>query len=208
MDSPDAKSNDHSSTKKIFNPWSRSDVNRHSDLGAFIKKHGPPQERFDNTPAPLPKKQQVLAKYHMPALETSRIRQKLRQSTPNRSFKRPCLVTYVASEFRSSQTSTCHHCCVKSVKRQGQKQRATVLQCLGCATLHSRDFNAAHVIADVFLAMQATHSSGLPDWITVDAIRQSNLLIPLAVMRMQSQISRHGYLLILRAHEKILEHIV
>jgi hypothetical protein len=30
-------------------------------------------------------------------------------------------------------------------------------------------------------AMQATHSSDLPDWITVDAIRQSNLLIPLAV---------------------------
>jgi hypothetical protein len=60
----------------------------------------------------------------------------------------------------------------------------------------------------MFLAMQATHSSDLPDWITVDAIRQSNLLIPLAVMRMQSKISRHGYLLILRAHEKIFEHIV
>jgi hypothetical protein len=100
---------------------------------------------------------------------------------PTKSSSWPCLVTCVASEFRSSQTSTCHHCCVKSVKRQGQKQRATVLQCLGCATLHSRDFNAARVIADVFLDMQATHSSGLPDWITVDAIRQSNLLIPLAV---------------------------
>jgi hypothetical protein len=33
----------------------------------------------------------------------------------------------------------------------------------------------------MFLAMQATHSSDLQDWITVDAIRQSNLLKPLAV---------------------------
>ena len=105
-------------------------------------------------------------------------------SAPNRKLQMALsryLPVVVASEFRSSQTSTCHHCCIKSVKRQGQKQRATVLKCLGCATLHSRDFNAAHVIADVFLAMQATHSSGLPDWITVDAIRQSNLLTPLAV---------------------------
>jgi hypothetical protein len=90
------------------------------------------------------------------------------------------LPVVVASEFRSSQTSTCHHCCVKPVKRQDQKKRATVLKCLGCSTLHSRDFTA-HVIADMFLAMQATNSSELPDWITVDAIRQSNLLIPLAL---------------------------
>ena len=89
------------------------------------------------------------------------------------------LPVVVASEFRSSQTSTCHHCCVKSVKRPGQKKRATVLKCLNCSTLHSRDFNAAHVIADMFLAMQTT--SDLPDWIKVDAVRQSNLLIPLAV---------------------------
>jgi hypothetical protein len=33
----------------------------------------------------------------------------------------------------------------------------------------------------MFLAMQATNFSELPDWVTVDAIRQSNLLIPLAV---------------------------
>ena len=86
------------------------------------------------------------------------------------------LPVVVASEFRSSKTSTCHHCCVKPVERPDQKKRATVLKCLNCSTLHSRDFNAAHVIADMFLAMQAT--SDLPDWITVDAVRQSNLLIP------------------------------
>lgn len=79
------------------------------------------------------------------------------------------LPVVMASRFRSSQTSTCHHYCV-----QGHQKRATVLKCLGCAT-HQ------YCKAEVFLAMQATHSSELPDWISVNAIRQSNVWIPLAV---------------------------
>ena len=94
----------------------------------------------------------------------------------------PHVHLYLASEFRSSQTSTCYHCCVKPVKRQSQKKRATVLKCLGCATLHSRDFNAAHVIADMFLAMQAANSSELPDWVTVDAIRQSRTMTAVTIL--------------------------
>ncbi len=111
-------------------------------------------------------------------------------SAPNRKLQLALsryLPVVVASEFRFSQTSTCHHCCVRPVRRQDQKQRATVLKCVNCSTLHSRDFNAAHVIADMFLVMQATNSSELPDWIKSEAIRQS--LIPRArcVYNLKSQ---------------------
>ena len=78
----------------------------------------------------------------------------------------------VVSEYRSSKTSTCHHCCVKPVVHVLHKQSATILKCVNCSTLHSRDFNAAHVIADMFLEMQ--DNTTLPDWIVKDEVRHTN----------------------------------
>jgi hypothetical protein len=45
--------------------------------------------------------------------------------------------------------NTCHHCCVKPVGHvlPRSKQRPTILKCVDCSTLHSRDLNAAHFIA-------------------------------------------------------------
>ena len=57
-------------------------------------------------------------------------------SAPNRKLQLALsryLPVVVASEFRSSQTSTCHHCCVRPVRRKDQKQRATVLKCVNCS---------------------------------------------------------------------------
>jgi hypothetical protein len=87
------------------------------------------------------------------------------------SIKKLCLVTYVASEFRSSQTSTCHYSNLVSANAKSKEP-----PCWSVWGVLRRDFNAAHVIADVFLAMQTTHFSDLPDWITVNAIRKSSLL--------------------------------
>ena len=100
---------------------------------------------------------------------------------PTKSCKWPCLATYRWWWRLSSDHLRPVRVITVASNLLNAKAKSKEPPCLGCTTLHSRDFNAAHVIADMFLAMQATNSSELPDWITVDAIRQSNLLIPLAV---------------------------
>jgi hypothetical protein len=99
-------------------------------------------------------------------------------SAPNRKLQLALarkLSVVVVSEFRSSKTSTCHHCGVKPVTLPGRKQRPTVLKCLNCSTLHSRDFNAAHVIADMFEdMMQQGVAPSLPSWIVDDDVRKFN----------------------------------
>jgi hypothetical protein len=79
----------------------------------------------------------------------------------------------IGSEYRSSQTSCCHHCLVTGLKSLGRKTRGVVVQCQACKTLLGRDLNAAAVIADVFTALQFTKESR-PLWITDDATRIAN----------------------------------
>jgi hypothetical protein len=79
----------------------------------------------------------------------------------------------IGSEYRSSQTSCCHHCLVTGLKSLGQKTRSVVVQCQACKTLLGRDVNAAAVIADIFTAVQFTKEAR-PLWITDDATRIAN----------------------------------
>ena len=79
----------------------------------------------------------------------------------------------VGSEHRSSITSACHHGTVVPISnKRCPGRRYTVVKCLVCCTILSRDTNAAHVIADIFTAMK--ESSSLPVWITNTCTRETN----------------------------------
>jgi hypothetical protein len=52
-----------------------------------------------------------------------------------------------------------------------------MVKCQACRSLLSRDRNAAHVIADIFLAVcGTTYSETEPLWIRDDAVRETNKL--------------------------------
>ncbi len=56
-------------------------------------------------------------------------------------------------------------------------RRCTIVKCQACRSLLSRDRNAAHVIADIFLAVCGTTTSKTePLWIRDDAVRETNKL--------------------------------
>ena len=78
----------------------------------------------------------------------------------------------VGSEFRSSITSACHHGNVNPISCERGLRRHTVVQCQACRALLSRDANAAHVIADIFVEMKASKS--LPVWIMDTSTRVHN----------------------------------
>ena len=83
----------------------------------------------------------------------------------------------VGSEYRSSITSACHHVAVLPLKQTRMlSRRHTVMTCTACRTMLSRDANAAHVIADIFLEMIS--SSTRPTWITDTTKRNSNYIGP------------------------------
>jgi hypothetical protein len=78
-------------------------------------------------------------------------------SAPNRKLQLALsryLPVVVASEFRSSQTSTCHHCCVRPVRRKDQKTKSHCVEVF--KLFYFMNFNAAHVTADTLLVTQAT----------------------------------------------------
>ena len=79
----------------------------------------------------------------------------------------------IGSEYRSTQTSCCHHCSVKALKYEGQNTRSVVVQCKSCKTLLRRDVNAVAVIADIFTAVPF-YEETRPDWITDDTMRVKN----------------------------------
>jgi hypothetical protein len=83
----------------------------------------------------------------------------------------------VGSEYRSTKTSCCHHCPVTEVTWEHNDRRCTIVKCQACRGLLSRDRNAAHVIADIFLAVcGTTYSETEPLWVRDDAVRESNKL--------------------------------
>ena len=83
----------------------------------------------------------------------------------------------VGSEYRSTKTSCCHHCPVTEVTWEHNDRRCTVVKRQACRSLLSRDRNAAHVIADIFLAVcGTTYSKTGPLWIRDDAVRETNKL--------------------------------
>jgi hypothetical protein len=83
----------------------------------------------------------------------------------------------VGSEYRSTKTSCCHHCPVTEVTWEHNDRRRTIVKCQACLSLLSRDRNAAHVIADIFLAVCGTTTSKTePLWVMDDAVRESNKL--------------------------------
>ena len=94
-------------------------------------------------------------------------------SAPNKKMQKALIRNVplvIGSEFRSTQTSCCHHCDVKALKSQGQTTRPVVVQCQSCKTLLGRDVNAAAVIADIFTAVRFTEESR-PAWITDDRVQ-------------------------------------
>lgn len=74
------------------------------------------------------------------------------------------LLFAIGSEYRSSMTSACHHGQVQKLSHATQTTRCAMMQCSACNTVLSRDKNAAHVIADIFLEMRT--SVDLPVWIS------------------------------------------
>ena len=70
----------------------------------------------------------------------------------------------IGSEYRSSKTSACHHEQVREISLTKQTTRCAMMKCRVCKTILSRDKNAAHVIADIFLEMKT--SVDLPVWIS------------------------------------------
>ena len=98
------------------------------------------------------------------------------ESAPNKKMQKALarrVPLVIGSEYRSTQTSCCHHCNVKALKHEGQNTRAVVVQCESCKTLIGRDVNAAAVIADIFTAVRFTDETR-PDWITDDTMRVNN----------------------------------
>jgi putative hemolysin len=89
-------------------------------------------------------------------------------SAPNQKLQKQ-LARYVplvvGSEYRSSKTSSCHLAEVNCLKIAGQRTRVTTLQCRTCNRCLSRDFNAAHVIGEIFKDQQVRSSAVLPCWI-------------------------------------------
>jgi len=75
-----------------------------------------------------------------------------------------------SSEFRSTQTSCCHHCPVDGLKTRDQQTRSVVVQCRACKTLLGRDLNAASVILDIF----EEPGPNLPLWIRDESVREAN----------------------------------
>ena len=77
------------------------------------------------------------------------------------------LLFAIGSEYRSSMTSACHHGQVQKLSHATQTTRCAmiIMQCSACNTVMSRDKNAAHVIADIFLEMRT--SVDLPVWIII-----------------------------------------
>ena len=70
----------------------------------------------------------------------------------------------IGSKKGSSKTSACHHDQVREISLSKQTTRCAMMQCRECKTVLSRDKNAAHVIADIFLEMKT--SVDLPVWIS------------------------------------------
>jgi hypothetical protein len=98
------------------------------------------------------------------------------ESAPNKKMQKALarhVSLVIGSEYRSTQTSCCHHCSVKALKHEGQNTRAVVVQCGSCKTLLGRDVNAAAVIADIFTAVRFTDETR-PDWISDDTTRVKN----------------------------------
>ena len=69
----------------------------------------------------------------------------------------------IGSEYRSSKTSACHHDQVREISLSKQIMCCIMMPSRACKTVLSRDKNAAHVIADIFLEMQTLVD--LPDQI-------------------------------------------
>ena len=93
-------------------------------------------------------------------------------SAPNKKMQLALskfLPVIVGSEYRSSQTSACHHVQVKKQKTLNYTCRHTVVTCKACHTMLGRDANAAHVIADIFQDMSVSFE--LPLWITDNGVR-------------------------------------
>lgn len=90
-------------------------------------------------------------------------------SAPNKKLQTQ-LARYVplvvGSEYRSSKTSSCHFSKVNCLKLPNQRTRVMTLQCQQCRRCLSRDFNAAHIIGEIFKDQQERRSAALPCWIT------------------------------------------
>ena len=79
----------------------------------------------------------------------------------------------LGSEYRSSVTSACHHGLVKKIFGKNKcRRRYAIVKCKKCCRMLSRDANAAHVIADMFIDMLS--SCKLPEWIADDQTRERN----------------------------------
>jgi hypothetical protein len=83
----------------------------------------------------------------------------------------------VGSEYRSSKTSACHHGELQELSPAKKTTRCAMMKCKACHTVLSRDKNAAHVIADIFLEMRV--SVDLPAWVSDSRTREDNSRTPL-----------------------------
>ncbi len=97
-------------------------------------------------------------------------------SAPNKkmqSLLAKHVLVVVGSEHRSSNLSACHHGTVVPITNKWcPGRRHTVVKCLGCCTILSRDANVVYVIADIFTA--TNKFIFLPVWITDTCTRETN----------------------------------
>ena len=76
----------------------------------------------------------------------------------------------IGSEYRSTQTSCCHHGNVKALKHEGQNTRSVVVQYESWKTLLGREVNAVAAIADIFTAVRFSEET-THFWITDNTMR-------------------------------------
>jgi hypothetical protein len=75
----------------------------------------------------------------------------------------------LCSEYGTSKHSCCCHEHVVGLRTPDYKRRSTVLQCIKCKTLLSRDASAAALIGDIFQFQRTGATRALPTWTEISS---------------------------------------